>query len=196
MISLMTLDGEQLKDHLPELARLRIRVFREFPYLYDGDLGYEQRYLQTYSESAGSVIILVRDDDRIVGASTALPLAHETDEVKAPFTKAGIDIDEIFYFGESVLLPEYRKRGLGSEFLDRREAHARQAGSFRRCCFCAVQRPADHPARPAGYQPLDAFWQKRGFRMCTDLTTWFSWKDLGEQQESPKTMMFWMKELV
>ena len=40
MISLMTLDGEQLKDHLPELARLLIRVFREFPYLYDGDLGY------------------------------------------------------------------------------------------------------------------------------------------------------------
>ena len=196
MISLTTLYGEQLKDHLLELARLRILVFREFPYLYDGDLDYEQRYLQTYSESACSVIILVRDDDRIVGASTALPLAHETDEVKAPFRKVGMDIDEMFYFGESVLLPEYRKKGLGSDFFDRREAHARQASTFRRCCFCAVQRPADHPQRPAGYQPLDAFWHKRGFRKCTDLTTWFSWKDLDEQQESPKTMMFWMKELV
>ena len=33
-IWLERLTGERLRQHLPELARLRITVFRDFPYLY------------------------------------------------------------------------------------------------------------------------------------------------------------------
>jgi len=29
--------GAALQQYIPELARLRIEVFRDFPYLYDGD---------------------------------------------------------------------------------------------------------------------------------------------------------------
>jgi len=34
--------GPALLPYIPELARLRIEVFRDFPYLYDGSLDYEK----------------------------------------------------------------------------------------------------------------------------------------------------------
>lgn len=187
--------GHQLAEHIPELARLRITVFREFPYLYDGDTAYEERYLQTYTKSADSVVILAFDGPRIIGASTALPLADETDNVIAPFREQDMDVDRIFYFGESVLLPQYRGRGLGVRFFEEREDHARTLGRFEMCCFCAVDRPADHPRRPEGYEPLNRFWEKRGYTRQPQLKARFSWRDLDETQESPKPMIFWMKRL-
>lgn len=194
MLTIERLSGDALEQYLPELAQLRITVFRDFPYLYDGDMAYEQRYLQTYIQAPDSVIVLARDGDRVVGASTAIPLGRETDEVQAPFLAAGYPVDEIFYCGESVLLPEYRGQGAGVAFFDQREDHARELG-YRYSCFCAVQRPEDHPRRPADYVPLDRFWTKRGYTIQPQLQTEFSWKELGEAEESPKPMTFWMKTL-
>ncbi len=41
--------GAGLAEVLPALARLRITVFRDFPYLYDGDAAYEARYLADFA---------------------------------------------------------------------------------------------------------------------------------------------------
>ncbi|MDX5333910.1 MAG: GNAT family N-acetyltransferase [Gammaproteobacteria bacterium] len=189
------LRGNAILPWIPELARLRIQVFREFPYLYDGDADYEARYLRTYMDSPDSVVVLVFDGERIVGASTGLPLADETENVIAPFREADMDVAHIFYFGESVLLPEYRGQGLGVRFFTEREAHARELGGFDLACFCAVDRPADHPRRPAGYTPLDRFWEKRGYRRHPELRAAFAWQDLDEDGESSKPMTFWLKRL-
>lgn len=195
MLRLERLSGEKLTQYIPELARLRIEVFRDFPYLYDGDLAYEEKYLRTYIEAPDSVIVLAFDGDRVVGASTGIPLQHETDEVKKPFIDAGYDVGTIFYCGESVLLSQYRGQGAGVAFFDHREAHACEIGGFDYSCFCGVQRPDDHPRRPAGYKPLDNFWRKRGYEKHPELSTTFSWKEVGEDTESPKPMTFWMKRL-
>ena len=193
MVTLTRLSGDELDERLTELARLRIRVFRDYPYLYEGDLDYERRYLDTYRRSSGSVIVLASDGERIVGASTAVPMAHETDETKAPFVATGHDVERIFYLGESVLLPEYRGRGIGVAFFEQREAHARETGNFSLYCFCAVQRAADHPARPPEHRPLDDFWRRRGYERRPELTTRYAWKEIGEEHESPKPMTFWTK---
>jgi GNAT superfamily N-acetyltransferase len=194
-IRLERLTGETLRQRLEDLARLRIEVFRAFPYLYDGDLAYEQRYLGTYLRSQDSALVGAFDGDRLVGAATALPLADETDNIIDPFRRHGFEIARVFYFGESVLLPAFRGRGLGVAFFEEREAWARSLGRFSVACFCAVDRPADHPRRPSAAVPLDAFWQRRGFRRVPDMTTEFSWKDLDEPEQSPKRMVYWMKTL-
>ena len=195
MLRLERLSGAKLNHYIPELAQLRIQVFRDWPYLYDGDLTYEEKYLQTYIEAPDSVIVLAFDGDKVVGASTGIPLKHETDEVKAPFIAAGYDVDTIFYCGESVLLSDYRGQGAGVAFFDHREAHAEAIGNFEYSCFCGVQRPNDHPRRPSDYVPLDDFWRKRGYEKYPALNTTFSWKELDEQDESPKPMTFWMKKI-
>ena len=194
-VRLERLTGETLRQRLADLARLRIEVFRAFPYLYDGDLGYEQRYLETYLRSQDSALIAAFDGDRIVGAATALPLADETDNIIAPFRRHGFDIKSVFYFGESVLLSSFRGRGIGVAFFEEREAWARDLGRFSLACFCAVDRPTDHPRRPKDYVPLDALWRRRGFRRIPDMTTEFVWKDLDEAGQSPKRMVYWMKTL-
>ena len=189
------LSGEAVRPFLRELGDLRIAVFREYPYLYAGDEAYERRYLQTYIHSPRSLCLLVKDGDAVVGASTALPLADESDEFQQPFVSAAMDLSRIFYFGESVVLPAYRGRGLGVSFFAEREAHARALGGFDWCCFCAVERPADHPLRPAGYQPLDRFWQQRGFGHQPQLRTHYEWQDVGDNHPSAKAMSFWLKEI-
>lgn len=189
-----TRDGEALWSALGPLAELRIRVFREFPYLYEGSLAYEEGYLEHYARSPRSRVVLVWDGDRVVGASTVIPLADAQADVQEPFTRAGIDLSGIDYFGESVLLREYRGRGFGVRFFELREAHALDHG-LGVCAFCAVERPADHPLRPKDYVPNDAFWAKRGYEKVPSLRTTLSWLDLGEKEQTAKPMTFWLKRL-
>ncbi|QJD78209.1 GNAT family N-acetyltransferase [Spirosoma rhododendri] len=190
------LTGSAIRNVFDELARLRIAVFRDFPYLYEGSVDYERTYLDTYARSERALLFAVCDGNRMVGATTALPLLDETDEVQQPFHDAGYDLSTVFYFGESILLPDYRGYGLGHRFFDEREAHARQFGDYALTCFCAVQRPTDHPQRPADYRPLEEFWQKRGYRQEPALKSTFHWPDIGETESTGKVMVYWVKALI
>ena len=189
------LTGEAVRRHIPDLARLRIQVFREWPYLYEGDDAYERQYLETYIRSPSAVVILASDGDQVIGASTALPLADEAAYVTAPFTRRGVDVARHFYFGESVLDRPYRGRGIGVRFFEEREAHARRFGTYETTCFCAVQRPDDHPLRPKDYVPLDAFWGRRGYAKDLAFLAHFSWRDIDGDGETEKPMAFWFKRL-
>ncbi len=186
--------GSAIQPFIPDAARLRIAVFREWPYLYEGDDAYERDYLQTYSQTPESLFVVAKACGEVVGISTGIPLAAETDEVKSPFQAAGIDPATVFYFGESVLLPAWRGQGIGVDFFRERERYARSLTDFQYAAFCAVDRSAAHPLWPEGYVPLDLFWIKRGFAKTT-LRTEFTWKEIGEVEASPKALTFWMKEL-
>ncbi|SFI72136.1 hypothetical protein SAMN03080618_01208 [Aquamicrobium aerolatum DSM 21857] len=179
---------------LDDLARLRIEVFHDFPYLYEGDIDYERRYLSTYMESAGSVIVGAFDGAELVGAATAAPLTEHFEEFAEPFAARGLDPASFFYFGESVLRKTYRGRGVGVRFFEDRERAARESG-YSACVFSSVIRPADHPLRPVGYKPLDEFWVHRGYSRIDGHTTGFSWCDVGETDETVKPMEFWARQL-
>jgi GNAT superfamily N-acetyltransferase len=194
LIRIEPLTGHALGERIDDLAALRIAVFRAFPYLYDGDAAYERDYLKAYADSPGAIVIGAFDSERLIGAATAAPMEDHAAEFAAPFESRGHDLSTILYFGESVLLPDYRGHGLGHAFFDGREAHARALGRDH-ATFCAVVRPADHSARPADYSPLDRFWSKRGYAPLDGVTTTFSWKDVGESVETDKPMQFWMKTL-
>jgi GNAT superfamily N-acetyltransferase len=194
MLTVERLSGDGLRTRLDDLGRLRIRVFRAWPYLYQGTLEYERQYLPRYAEAKTGTMIVALDGGKVVGASTALGLDEEEDFVQAPFIAAGMEMSRIFYFGESVLLPDYRGQGLGVRFFEEREAAARGFG-YAQACFCAVVRPDDHPARPKDYVPLDEFWRHRGYEKRPELMSTFSWKDLGQRDESEKPMIYWMKTL-
>ena len=186
--------GDQFKRYIPELARLRIEVFHDFPYLYDGTIDYEEKYLATYLRAKDAVIVIAFDGERVIGASTGMPIVEETEEIQRPFKQQGYDLARVFYFAESVLQKNYRGHGLGVRFFDEREAHACGLKRFDFTCFCGVQRPADHPRRPPDFVPLDRFWTKRGYTKHPELTTAISWMDLDDTDETPKPMTFWLKD--
>ena len=176
------------------LATLRLAVFREWPYLYDGSVDEEREYLAPYIGSAGGLALLAWAGDTVVGASTALPLPHAHAEFQAPFRAAGEPVESILYFGESVVLPEWRGRGLGRAFFAAREAHARTLG-LGECVFCAVDRAADDPRRPADYVGNARFWAHRGYQRDPGRVCRFEWTDLGDGAPSHKTLTFWRRRL-
>jgi GNAT superfamily N-acetyltransferase len=193
-ITIETRAGSAILPLLEDLARLRMTVFRAWPYLYDGDMEYERRYLRNLAASPRAAVVVALDGAAAVGASTCLPLTDETDNIVAPFRDAGIEPARVFYFGESVLLPAYRGAGIGVAFFQHREAHARAVSACDFAAFCGVERPDDHPARPPGFVPLDAFWRRRGFTR-TRLTCEMHWKEVGQEHETPHRLRFWMKPL-
>lgn len=193
MIETRVLTGESVGTVLDDLAALRISVFRDWPYLYDGDAAYERDYLRAY-QSPGAVVVAAYDGAQMVGAATGAPMEDHAGDFAAAFANRPERLEEIFYCAESVLLPAYRGRGLGHTFFDDREAQARKLGR-RYSAFCSVQRPADHPLRPAGYRPLDDFWHKRGYELLSGVVAEFDWKDIDAPVSTRKPLQFWIKTL-
>jgi GNAT superfamily N-acetyltransferase len=193
-IDVRVLRGPDLEAALDGVAQLRITVFRDWPYLYDGSHDYEREYLATYRDNPGALLVGAFHDGRLIGASTSTPMEDHAPEFAAPFRDLGIPPESILYGAESVLLRPYRGIGLGHRFIDLREAHARALGRTH-VAFCSVIRPEDHPARPAAARTNDTFWRGRGYDPLPGVVAHFSWKDLGEAEETEKALQFWMRAL-
>jgi len=186
-LSFIPLSGSAIDSYIDELAKLRIEVFREFPYLYEGDLRYERRYLERYTLSDRSLAVLALVNKEIVGATTCLPLEDEAKEFKQPFIDNGFELNSICYFGESIVLKAYRGFGLGKAFFSFREAHAKKViPNLKMTAFCAVDRPLDHPLKPLEYKPLDEFWSRQGYLKSESLLARYSWKDIDNKDEDEK----------
>ncbi len=194
MIGLRALMGPALDAALDDVAALRIAVFRDWPYLYDGSLEYERRYLESYRNSAGAIVVGAFDGETLIGAATGTPMEDHADEFATAFAGQGLPLDQIFYCAESVLLPAYRGQGLGHRFFDLREDHARKLGRSH-VAFCSVVRPQSHPLRPAQARSNEAFWRGRGYAPLPGVMAEFEWTDLGDPAPSRKPLQFWMRTL-
>ncbi len=194
MLTIQPYYGAEVLAVREEIARLRIEVFRDFPYLYDGDLSYELTYLQKLVDSATSLVLLVRDGSRAVGATTAIALDEEEACFRQPFLQLGEELKSYCYFGESVLLPEYRGRGYGHRFFDERERHATALGKSA-TCFCSVLRESEHPAHSTTYRPLEPFWRGRGYLPIDGVIAEYPWRGIGEAHKSVKRLQVWVRAI-
>ena len=70
-LEVKSLVGEEMQAVLPDLARLRMIVFRDWPYLYDGILAHERQYVASYRDHPGALMMGAFDLGRLVGASTS-----------------------------------------------------------------------------------------------------------------------------
>jgi len=191
-LRLVRLTGAALKDKLPDIARLRISVFREWPYLYDGDMAYEKAYLESYAKP-GALCVAAFVADEMVGASTGAPMSDHAEDFATALPRTW-PASEVFYCAESVLRPAFRGRGIGHAFFEHREAHARALG-LAYSVFASVIRPDDHPMRPRDYRPLAAFWEGRGYAPIPGAIARFGWKDLGNAEATEKPLQMWGRAL-
>jgi len=185
--------GAAIAPLVDDLARLRITVFRDWPYLYDGDLDYERRYLAGYARG-DAILVAAFDGARMVGASTGMPIADHAEDLGEALTWFEQDVNSVFYCAESVLLSEHRGQGVYRRFFAEREAHARRL-TFATSTFCAVQRPADHPLRPAAHRSLDPVWRRFGYAPRPGVVAHLRWRDIGEDAETDKPLQVWGKSL-
>jgi len=194
-IEIKRLSSQQMIPFISDLAELRVKIFYEYPYLCEGDLEYEKNYLTSYTQFSESIFVLVFDDNKLVGASTATPLKNETDEIKLPFLANNWDLNKIFYVSEGILLPKYRGHKIGLNFSRQVEEAIREKGIYETITFSVVDRQPDDPRRPIDWNPPDRFWEGLSFTKHRELKTFFKWKEIGESEASPKPMIFWLKQL-
>lgn len=186
------LKGNEIKDHIDELGRFRIQIFKEFPYLYEGNLEYERKYLSRYPESSESILILMRDTRGLIGACTGIPLQDEDTEFVRPFQT--INLEEIFYIGEVMVRADSRGKGIGTRLLSKM-LDLITGSRFKKACFYTVDRGINHPLRPNHYKSSERLWERFGFVKDPEKLVQFRWKDLGDSTETEKPMNVWIKKL-
>lgn len=195
MYKLHEVSGTGLIEHQNDIMNLRMGVFREWPYLYEGDVEYEKQYLQPFIEHPESMCVLcLSPQNQVVGISTAMPLAAEHKELTTPIKEHGLDIDEIYYLGESCIHPEHRGHGLYKHLFSKRLNKAQELG-YKQALFCGVVRDPDHPHRPKNYTPLDNYWKSQGFTPIPDLYVYFEWQDIDKTEPTKKPLQVWLKSL-
>ncbi|QQR48636.1 GNAT family N-acetyltransferase [bacterium] len=195
-LEIRTFSGPEARQYSSDIINIRF-LFKEFPYLYQGTVEYEVEYLETYFKSPNAIILLVFDNDKVVGFANAIPLVEELEEIKAPFIKKGLNLDDYLYIGEVMLYPEYRKKGIVKRFYESLkivEDDARAKG-FRSTIFMMVDRPEDHPLRPEGYQPLDAMCRYFGYGLAPDMKIALAWTQVDTGMETDNTLSIWEKKI-
>lgn len=192
MVAFQTIYGLDVIPYLDDIARLRITIFREFPYLYEGSLAYEKEYLAKFSRSKESVTILAKDQEEVIGVFTGLPLHLEDETITRSIPQEKL-LDS-FYFSELLLLKAYRKQGIGKNLLQQMETIIKQKSVYQRIVFASILREENHPLKPLEYYSMDNAWKKYGYSKTTD-TCQILWKEINQSEETPKTLAIWEKVL-
>jgi GNAT superfamily N-acetyltransferase len=194
-ISEQLLTGAAIAGVLDDLATLRLDIFREYPYLYEGRSEDELNYLGTYAKTPDACVILAYHGHAVVGAVAGIPLIQEAPQMRAAFAETAFPLNEVYYVGELLFRPAYRSCGLGQKLLARLEHYIQSLSSYRKLTCATVVRPDDHPLRPRDYIPITRFLARTGFARLSGVTTHFSWRETdGVKRDHP--MQFWSKELI
>ena len=115
-IDVRALRGEALEAALDDVARLRIAVFRKWPYLYDGTLEYERNYLTTYRDNPGALLIGPPGVTKS-HAAKALALSAVQRGFKVLYREAHTLIEEIHLARELGEIKKYRSQLQAAEVL-------------------------------------------------------------------------------
>jgi len=182
-IHIQQLSGREILPYLRSLARLRVEVFRQSFCNEFREFDQEYAYLKKHVEAKESIAILVFSNTTLVGASTGLPLDTEDEKIQKPLKEQGYDPSRIFYLTESVLLKEFRGRGITHHFYEMRERHAKQKKRFSLICLTYPEKISED------FPSLLHFWRKRGYVHHPDLYLVSSHKGKGMKKT------YWIKSV-
>lgn len=189
--------GSHINTHFDQLAQLRIDIFHEYPYLYEGDLDYEKKYLQIYSSCDKAIMLYFENNNAIQGACTCIPMHEETQEFIDPIIKhTDINIDQAFYIGEILVRKEFRGIKLGKKLMEHAIVYIKtHFPQYHNIILCTVEREDRQDKKPVNYLKPDYFWRKYGFEKIPSLSMELEWRDIGDKEETSKKMSYWIKKL-
>jgi len=185
--------GAEIEPFIPQIGALRIGMFREFPYLYEGNLESEIAYLQHLTSQQAETLLLFKDN-AIVGFMNAMPLANAEEAVQKPFIEAGHTLSDYCYVGELMVLPAYRTAQLINTCCAHYEQYAR-THKYTFAIFITIDRPDNHPAKPSGYRPLEPLWRRLGFELIPDMKIESDWQQVDTQKREQNTLSLWRKRI-
>jgi len=188
------LSGPDAREYFEDIAQIRISLFSEYPYLYEGTIEHEKEYLETYFKSSCALILLVFDGQKIVGFSNSIALSEESEEMKTPFIEHKLNLSEYLYIGEVMIYKPYRNKKILRKFLEFHENTALTQG-YSHMIFMTVERPDNHPARPDNHRLLDPVWKHFGYQQIPGLQIHFMWPQVDTNQDTENTLAIWQKNI-
>jgi len=191
--------GNNASRYIDLVAKLRLEYFKEFPYLYEGNIEYEKKYVTGYTLDKKSMIAVVKINGEVAGISTGIPLISDSEivaDIKKGFQKKEINIDEYYYYGEVIILPKFRGLGLSRKLFEAQDKIVKEWG-FRHVYILTVIRENNHPLKPKNYKSPDVLWKRLGF-LQIDKTVSYHWSTIqkdGSVKNNENTLQFWIKNL-
>ena len=195
-MEIIALRGEEILPFLNEVAELRIKIFREWPYLYEGDFETEKNYLKVYANAEDSILVLAKDQDRIVGIAMGLPINESMEQVQRIFCEKQIPTDNCYYFADVILLKEYRKNKIGLKMIKDFESALTSLEDYEWIYFCEIAREKNDPRIPLNYKSLDSFWDSLGYPIVPNWKTYMGWLDIGSDEKASHLMRFRRKQIL
>lgn len=185
--AIKTFCGSHARPYIEDLNRLQHTRFKDLSYIVS-EVGDLQARLESMLESNRCLFVLAFDGIKLVGAATGLCLDMMSGDIQSLFRNAGYQARQVFYMRGAMLLDPFRGQGVGAQFFEERESHARRLGCRFACIWVAEE---NSHAQETHYKK---WWKRRGYRSHPQLRTTVpvphSVNESGQQQGG-----FWLKRL-
>lgn len=194
-ITLEVLRGKELLSNISKLTKLRLAIYQEYPYLYEGNSAFEESYLSLFANSNESMLIIAKDNHQIIGAISGLPLDMAQKEIREVFIQSEIEIKDYYALCDVIVLKQYRSKGVGSILCEEFLKQLQKKKRYKKLVLWQIVKAPDDPKRPKSYFSPDGFWQKLGFIKNPGLMCFLKWIEISETKESSHRFEFWLRDL-
>ena len=187
--------GAQIGNYVNEISEICLKGYKAYPYLFQDTLFEQAQYVnKTYVGKSESRACIAFKGNEVIGIAMGIPLSLTEVKYQAPFKEKGYPVENFFYWGELVVLPEEQKQKTG-ELIYKTMGEKILENRFDSLCFCTIERPDDHPKRPDDYQPLDNLWRKLGFEKHDELSFTGQWREDLNGDEIDHPMVYWIRKI-
>lgn len=194
--SIKLLTGHELQSILPFMAQQRISAFREYPYLYEGNMQEENEYCNWFASLPHSAVAVAYANGQPVGFVSGTGFNDFDIHFKgsiALFKSNGLDSKKFYYIPEAIIVPEHRRNSLIEKLHDAIEKHAKKIGFSALCC--ADEHHDTHPLKPVNYQSRDRLYLNAGY-IKTTMVIKFPWLTIqpdGSLKDEEHALYYWIK---
>ena len=194
-ITIKVLRGQEMIPYLETAAEWRIKEFKSFPYLYQGNLEYESMYMHECEKNPEAILIVGERNNEILGFTTGIPIGTMSDLLQSLRNKLP-NAHEYYYLAECIFAPTVRGRGFAQKGIKLFEEVVDELG-YKKICFLTVIRDENHPLKPQRYLNKDPIWSRWKYQK-TDLILEFPWPTIqadGSVIDFLNPMRFWEKDI-
>lgn len=193
-LEINTYVGKEILPHADELFEWRIRIYCEYPWLWVGNIDTERSSDETkaFLSSNDSILIKIKHQGKLIGLSAGNSVRRECERYQKIFSER-FNPEECFYYRESMLLPEYRNKGLYKIFFQEREKWARKHNFVKQLMFISIEREENHPKKPIDYRSPIGLWKSQGFTKQSEMFLEADWVEVGETEKKKNKIAFWVK---
>lgn len=197
--SIKLLTNQEVTPLLPFVASLRINVFREYPYLYDGNFKEEMDDLEHCAQLPHNAIAIAYHKNTPIGFLYGIPLVEFQSHFENPvidlFKEKNLQPETCYYFADVIILPEHRGNHLTKKLFDVLEAYAQENG-YSSASFITENHEV-HPLKPVDYKSLAPLWTYLQYKK-TGLQSEGSWQTHqpdGSIKKQKHLADIWFKQL-